>query len=52
MFDTKRKFLPIAGGPIALVGASDANSAKFEEFWAFTRPVGPNPWKLTAVQRA
>jgi len=22
----------------------------FEEFWTFTRPVGPNDWRLTAIQ--
>jgi predicted lipid-binding transport protein (Tim44 family) len=22
----------------------------FEEFWTFTRPVGPNPWRLSAIQ--
>jgi predicted lipid-binding transport protein (Tim44 family) len=25
---------------------------KFEEFWTFARPVGPNPWKLSAIQQA
>jgi predicted lipid-binding transport protein (Tim44 family) len=23
---------------------------RFEEYWTFTRPVGPNPWVLTAIQ--
>jgi predicted lipid-binding transport protein (Tim44 family) len=23
---------------------------EFEEFWTFTRPVGPNPWRLSAIQ--
>jgi len=36
----------------AVVGGSDANAVEFEEYWTFTRPVGPNPWKLTAVQQA
>ena len=36
----------------AVVGGSDANAVEFEEFWTFTRPVGPNAWKLTAVQQA
>jgi predicted lipid-binding transport protein (Tim44 family) len=22
----------------------------FEEFWTFTRPVGPNAWRLSAIQ--
>jgi predicted lipid-binding transport protein (Tim44 family) len=25
-------------------------SQRFEEFWTFTRPVGPNPWRLSAIQ--
>jgi len=25
---------------------------EFEEFWTFTRPVGPNPWRLSAIQSA
>jgi predicted lipid-binding transport protein (Tim44 family) len=36
----------------AVINGSDANSVEFEEFWTFTRPVGPNAWKLTAVQQA
>jgi predicted lipid-binding transport protein (Tim44 family) len=24
---------------------------KFEEFWTFTRPAGPNPWRLSAIQQ-
>ncbi|MGH7412379.1 MAG: Tim44 domain-containing protein, partial [Candidatus Methylomirabilis sp.] len=24
----------------------------FEEFWTFTRPVGPNPWRLSAINQA
>jgi predicted lipid-binding transport protein (Tim44 family) len=24
----------------------------FEEFWTFTRPVGPNAWRLSAIQTA
>jgi predicted lipid-binding transport protein (Tim44 family) len=23
-----------------------------EEYWTFTRPVGPNPWRLSAIQTA
>ena len=23
-----------------------------EDFWTFTRPVGNNPWKLSAIQTA
>ena len=36
----------------AVVSGSDSNSVEFEEYWTFTRPVGPNAWKLTAVQQA
>jgi predicted lipid-binding transport protein (Tim44 family) len=25
---------------------------KFEEYWTFVRPVGPNSWKLSAIQQA
>jgi predicted lipid-binding transport protein (Tim44 family) len=24
----------------------------FTEYWTFARPVGPNPWKLSAIQTA
>jgi predicted lipid-binding transport protein (Tim44 family) len=24
---------------------------KFEEYWTFVRPVGPNPWQLSAIQQ-
>jgi len=24
---------------------------KFEEFWTFVRPVGPNAWRLSAIQQ-
>ena len=36
----------------AVVQGSNAEPVQFEEFWTFSRPVGPNPWKLTAVQQA
>jgi len=36
----------------AVVGGSDSEPVEFEEFWTFSRPVGPNPWKLAAVQQA
>jgi len=36
----------------AVLSGSDVNAVEFEEYWTFTRPVGPNPWKLTAVQQA
>ena len=31
-------------------GAKDA-AQSVEEFWTFTRPVGPNTWQLSAIQR-
>jgi len=36
----------------AMVSGSDSETVRFEEYWTFIRPVGPNPWKLTAVQQA
>jgi predicted lipid-binding transport protein (Tim44 family) len=36
----------------ALVSGSNSEPIQFEEYWTFSRPVGPNPWKLTAVQQA
>jgi predicted lipid-binding transport protein (Tim44 family) len=36
----------------ALVNGSNAEPVQFEEYWTFTRPVGPNSWKLSAVQQA
>jgi predicted lipid-binding transport protein (Tim44 family) len=36
----------------AVVSGSNSEPIEFEEYWTFTRPVGPNPWKLTAVQQA
>jgi predicted lipid-binding transport protein (Tim44 family) len=36
----------------AVVAGSDSEPIEFEEFWTFSRPVGPNPWKLAAVQQA
>jgi predicted lipid-binding transport protein (Tim44 family) len=36
----------------AVVNGSDSQPVEFEEYWTFTRPVGPNGWKLSAVQQA
>jgi predicted lipid-binding transport protein (Tim44 family) len=36
----------------AVVSGSDSDPVEFEEYWTFTRPVGPNAWKLAAVQQA
>jgi predicted lipid-binding transport protein (Tim44 family) len=35
----------------AVVEGSNSEPVEFEEFWTFSRPVGPNPWKLSAVQQ-
>lgn len=35
-----------------VVEGSRTEAVKIEEFWTFTRPVGPNRWKLSAIQRA
>jgi predicted lipid-binding transport protein (Tim44 family) len=31
---------------------SRSEPVKFEEYWTFVRPVGPNPWRLSAIQQA
>ena len=36
----------------AVVSGSNSEPVEFQEYWTFTRPVGPNSWKLTAVQQA
>jgi predicted lipid-binding transport protein (Tim44 family) len=35
-----------------VVSGNNSDPVEFQEYWTFTRPVGPNPWKLTAVQQA
>lgn len=35
----------------ALVEGSNSEPVEFEEFWTFSRSVGPNSWKLSAVQQ-
>jgi predicted lipid-binding transport protein (Tim44 family) len=35
----------------AVVSGSNSQPIEFEEYWTFSRPVGPNSWKLTAVQQ-
>jgi predicted lipid-binding transport protein (Tim44 family) len=30
---------------------STTEPVKFEEFWTFTRPVGPNGWKLSGINQ-
>jgi predicted lipid-binding transport protein (Tim44 family) len=36
----------------AVVSGSNSDPVEFEEYWTFNRPVGPNSWKLSAVQQA
>jgi predicted lipid-binding transport protein (Tim44 family) len=38
-----------AGGNVVEGSRTTAN--RVEEFWTFTRPVGPNRWKLSAIQQ-
>ena len=35
-----------------VVDGSRTEPAKFEEYWTFMRPVGPNAWRLSAIQQA
>ncbi|HEY9074500.1 MAG TPA: Tim44 domain-containing protein [Desulfobaccales bacterium] len=35
-----------------VVEGSKTEPVKFEEYWTFTRPVGNNPWQLSAIQQA
>jgi len=35
-----------------VLAGSRTDPVKFEEYWTFVRPVGPNPWKLSAIQQA
>jgi predicted lipid-binding transport protein (Tim44 family) len=35
-----------------VVEGSRSNPVKFEEYWTFVRPVGSNPWQLSAIQQA
>ncbi|HEY3309232.1 MAG TPA: Tim44 domain-containing protein [Desulfuromonadaceae bacterium] len=35
----------------AVVAGSKTEPVKFEEYWTFTRPVGNNPWRLTAINQ-
>ena len=34
-----------------VVEGSKTEPVKFEEYWTFTRPVGNNPWQLSAIQQ-
>jgi len=35
-----------------VIEGSRMEPVKFEEYWTFGRPVGPNSWKLSAIQQA
>lgn len=35
-----------------VVSGSRTEPVKFQEYWTFTRPVGDNPWRLSAIQQA
>ncbi len=35
-----------------VLSGSRTEPVKFEEYWTFTRPVGDNPWKLSAINQA
>ncbi len=35
-----------------VLSGSKTEPVKFEEYWTFTRPVGPNQWRLSAIQQA
>jgi predicted lipid-binding transport protein (Tim44 family) len=34
-----------------IVDGSATDPVKFEEYWTFVRPIGPNPWRLSAIQQ-
>ncbi|MBI4536718.1 MAG: Tim44 domain-containing protein [candidate division NC10 bacterium] len=34
-----------------VVAGSVAEPMKFEEYWTWVRPVGPNPWRLSAIHQ-
>lgn len=35
----------------AVISGSKTEPVKFEEYWTFTRPVGNNPWRLSAISQ-
>jgi predicted lipid-binding transport protein (Tim44 family) len=35
-----------------VIEGSKTEPVKFEEYWTLTRPVGDNPWQLSAIQQA
>ena len=43
--------LHVEEGSNQVLEGSSTTPVKFEEYWTLTRPVGPNPWKLSAIQQ-
>ena len=39
-------------GGTQVIEGSRTEPVKFEEYWTFTRPVGPGLWRLSAIQQA
>ncbi len=35
-----------------VIEGSQTEPVNFEEYWTFVRPVGPNPWRLSAIQQS
>ena len=35
-----------------VLDGSRTEPVKFEEYWTFSRPVGPDSWKLSAIQQS
>ena len=35
-----------------VLSGSKTDPVKFDEYWTFTRPVGNNPWQLSAINQA
>jgi predicted lipid-binding transport protein (Tim44 family) len=35
-----------------VIKGTRSEPVKFEEYWTFVRPAGPNPWRLSAIQQA
>jgi predicted lipid-binding transport protein (Tim44 family) len=35
-----------------VIDGSRSEPVRFEEYWTFVRPVGPNAWRLSAIQQA
>ena len=42
----------VEDGTGKIVEGSDREPVKFEEYWTWVRPVGPNAWRLAAIHQA